>query len=51
VLWARGCPPGPLSPGAYKYPPWGSTKGISRALASSCYLILEVVVVVVSFFF
>ena len=20
VLWARGCPPGPLSPSAYKYP-------------------------------
>jgi len=31
-LWARGRPPGPLSPGAYKYPPGVFSWERSRAL-------------------
>ena len=30
ALWARGCPPGPLSHGAYKNPPGVLKKGRSR---------------------
>ena len=46
-LRARGHPLAPLSPEAYKYPPWGLKKGISKALASFCNLVFRFVVVVV----
>ena len=42
----QGSPPGPLSPEAYKYPPWGLKKSRSRTLASFCNLVFRFVVVV-----
>ena len=50
VLWARSCPPGPLSLGVYKYPLGVQQRGYPE-FRSCCYLVLEVVVVVVFFFF
>ena len=41
-----GSPPGPLSPEAYKYPPWGLKKSRSRALVSFCNLVFRFIVVV-----
>ena len=44
-LWARVYPLGLLSPGAYKYPPWGFFREISRALGVVVILFLGVSVV------
>ena len=46
VLWTTCFPRGPLSPGAYKYPPGVFSLARSRALASFCNLVFRFVVVV-----
>ena len=44
VLWARGCPPGPLFPGAYKYPLGSEGRDIQRR---ELYFVASLGVVVV----
>ena len=47
ALWATCFPRGPLSPGAYKYPPGVFSLSRSRVRANFCNLIFRFVVVVV----